>query len=70
MATTVKVTNQKSRQFEHAVSMSKQLVGSVYIGNIICYTIYLPTPFLRGLEVYLEGGSIFLVLMLSIDIYQ
>ena len=64
----VKVTKCKSGPFEHAVSMSKWLAGSIYIGNTICYPIYLLYPFPRGLEVDQEGTSIFPILALSMYI--
>ena len=51
--------------FEYTQNMSKRPAESVYIGNIIDYLSYLLTPFSRGLEVYLEGSSTFLLLMLS-----
>ena len=65
---TVKVTKYKSRPFEHAVSMSKWPSRSLYIGNIIHYLIYLPIPFPKVLEIYLEGSSIFPIPIPSIHI--
>ena len=51
------------------LSMSKWPTRSVYVGNIICYLIYLFAPFPRGLEVDLEGSNIFpmLTLLMCID---
>ena len=54
---TVKVTQCNSGLFEHAVSISKQPTGSIHIGNIIQYLIYLLTPFPSGLKVDVEGSS-------------
>ena len=62
----VKVFKCKSGPFKHALNISKWSAGSVYIGNVINYLIYLLVPFLRGPEVNLEGRIIFLTLMLSI----
>ena len=62
----VKVTKRKSGLFEHAISMSKQLAGSVYIGNVQYYPMYFLGPFPRGLEIHLEGISTFLTLILSL----
>ena len=58
--TAVKVTKHKSGPFEDVESMSKWPAGSVYIGKMIYYLIYLLDPFPRGLEVDIEGSSIFL----------
>ena len=63
-----RVSECKSGPFEDAQSMSKQPVGSAYLGNFINYLLYLPVPFPRGLCIYLEGNSIFLPLLLLIDI--
>ena len=65
---TIKVTKCKSWFFEHSISMSKWPTRSVYVGNIVYHLIYLPDPFVRGLEVDLEGKSIFPILLLSIHI--
>ena len=64
----VKVAKCKSGPFDHTVSMAKWLEGSVNIGNIIYYLIYLPVPFPRGLEIDQEWSSIFPTLMLSMHI--
>ena len=48
--------------------MSKWPEGLVHIGNIINYLLYLPAPFPMGLEVDLEGSSIFLPLLISLYI--
>ena len=64
----LKVTKCKSMQFEHAISISKWLTGSVHIGNIVHYLIYLPYPFPRGVGVDLEGSSIFPKLMILMHI--
>ena len=54
---------------EHAQSMSKWPIRSIYIGNTIKCLIYLPIPFPRGQEVDLEGNSTFpiLILLMYID---
>ena len=65
MLTTVKATKHKSGPFEHAVSISKWPTGSVYVGNTIYYLKYPLAPFLRGLEIDLEGSNIFPILTLS-----
>ena len=65
MKTTVKVTKRKSGLFEHAVSIFKRPIGSVYISYLIYYITYLPIPFPRGIEVDLEESSIFPTLLLS-----
>ena len=70
MITTVKVTEHKLGQFEHAISMLKWPERYVYIGNIIYYLIYLLAPFPKGLEVDLEGRSKLATLMLSIPVYR
>ena len=64
--TTVKVSECKLELFEYTQNMSKWPAGSVYIGNIINYLMYLPDPFPRGLKVDLKGSSTFPTLMLSI----
>ena len=68
VTTTVKVTKYKTGPFEHAVSMSKRPAGSIYIGKIIYYLTNLRTPFPRGLEADLKGGSMFPTPTLSIHI--
>ena len=65
MKTILKVIKCMSGYFEYTVSISKQPAGSVHIGKIIYYFICLPIPFLRGLEVDLEGSSTFPILMLN-----
>ena len=65
---TVRISKCKLGLSEHTQSMSKQPSGSVYIGNNINYLLHLPAPFPKGLEVDLEGSSIFLPLMLSMHI--
>ena len=62
----IKVTKHKSRPFGNAISMLKKPKRSVYIGNIYYYLIYLASPFLRDLEVDLEGSSTFPILTLSL----
>ena len=64
----VKVAKHKSGWFEHAIRMFKWPTGFIYIGNIIYYLAYLPTPCPRGLEVDLEGSSTFSMPILSIHI--
>ena len=66
--TAVKVTKDKSELFEHTESISKRPARSVSVGNIIYYLTYLLTSFPRGLEVNLEGSSIFLIFTLSMHI--
>ena len=56
---TVKMTKYKVQPFEHTVSMSKMPTGSVYLGNIIIFLIYLHDTFPMGLELDLEGSSRF-----------
>ena len=68
MPITVKVSESKLRPFEHAQSMFKQPTGLVYIDNIVNYLSYLPYPFLRGLEVDLEGSNTLLTLTISMYI--
>ena len=68
MCTTVKVTKCKLGPFEDAQSMSKWPAGSDYIGSIINYLTYLPDPFPKGIEVYVEGSSTFPILILSMHI--
>ena len=68
LSTTVKVTKCKLKPFQYIQSMSKRPTGSVYIGNIIYYPIYLPDPLPNGLEVDLGGSSIFPILMLSLHV--
>ena len=53
----VKAIKCKLGPFEYTVSMLKWTARSAYIGNIIYYLTYLLDPFLRGLEVYLEGSN-------------
>ena len=60
----VKVTKSKSELFKYTRSMLKWPEGSVYIGYILYYPIYLLAPLPRGLEVDLEGSSIFPTLRL------
>ena len=43
------VSKQKLGLFKHAQSMSKQPIGSVYIGNIINNPWNLPDPLPRGI---------------------
>ena len=62
------MTKQKSGLLEHAQSMSKWPVESVYIGNIYYYPRNLLITFPRGLEVDLEGSSTFLIFMLLMHI--
>ena len=62
--TTVKVSKHKLGPFDHTQSMFKQPAGLVYIGNNTNYLLYLLDPFPRGLEVDLEGSSIFPALIL------
>ena len=64
--TTIKLSENKLRPFEHTQSMSKWPTGLVYVGNIINYLLYLLAP--RGIEVDLEGSSTFLTLILSMHI--
>ena len=64
--TTIKVSKCKFGPFEHNQNISKLLKRLLYIGNITNYLPYLPDPFLRGLEVDLEGSSIFPTLTLLI----
>ena len=52
------------KSFEHAISMSKWPAGSIHVGNIVYYFTYLPAPFLRGLEIDLEGKTTFPTLTL------
>ena len=56
LSTTVKVSECKLGLFEHAQSIFKQPIRSLYIGNIVNYLIYLPDPFPRGLEVTWKGA--------------
>ena len=51
--------------FEHAQSMSKWTTVSVYIAN---YLTYLSASLPKGLEVDLEGSTIFPILMLLMHI--
>ena len=60
----VKVIKHKPGLFERVLIMLKRPTGSVYIGIILYYLIYLPNPFPRGLEVDLEGTSTFPELIL------
>ena len=48
--------------------MSRWPTGFAYAGYILYYLIYHPDPFPRGLEVNLEGSSIFPTLKLSMHI--
>ena len=54
---TVRTSERKLGPFEYAQSMLKRPKGSVYVGNIIDYLLYLSTTFPRGLGVDLEGSS-------------
>ena len=62
------MTKLKLRLFEPDQSMSKWPAGSVYIGSIIYYLIYLPTLFPKGLEVNLEESSLLPIFMLLMHI--
>ena len=69
MTTIVKMTKHKLRLLEHTESISKWPTGSVYIGNIVYHLTCLSAFFLKGLEVDLEGSSIFptFILLMHID---
>ena len=64
----LEVSKHKLRTFEHAQSISKQLTGSVYIGNGINYFLYLPDLFPRGLTIDLKESTTFPTLTLSMYI--
>ena len=63
-----KVSKCKLGPFEHAQSMSKQPAGLVYVGSLPISFLTFPVPFPRGLFIDLKGSSIFLPLMLLINI--
>ena len=64
----VKVNKCKLGPFQHAVNISKWPSGSIYIGNIFFYLIFLPIYFPRCLEIDLERSITFLTLILLIHI--
>ena len=66
----VKVSKCRLAPFEYAQSMSKQPVGSVYVGYIFNYLIYLAAQLPRGLELDLEESSILPTLILSMHIHR
>ena len=68
MKTIKKVTKKYSGPFNHTVSISKWPEGSVYIGYMTYYLIYLPSSFPWGLKVEVRGSSIFPRLILSMHI--
>ena len=64
-----KSVQMQARAFEYTQSISKQLTGSVDIGNTINNLMNLLDTFPKGLEVDLEGSITFPTLY-AINVYQ